>query len=59
MDKQKLMVVTGAGDSSEEALLGQHGRDGLHREQQGALHAFRADQHAPAGERSIVCRSFP
>ena len=25
-----------------------HGRDGLHREQQGALHALGADQHPPA-----------
>ena len=31
---------------------GRHGRDGVHREQQGPLHALRADQHAHADGRA-------
>ena len=43
-------AVAGCGDGVQPRR--RHGRHGLHREQQGAVHALRADQHAPADGRT-------
>ena len=50
LDLRRLRDCEDAVDGCERRVQprGRHGRHGLHREQQGAVHALGADQHAPA-----------